>query len=214
MLKQHVESFFQFLSSINNKMRFLIKRHYVVDTQEPEELEKTIRLDREEERIVYNIPIVNSTVTIEEIPVKPTMDEIIAHYRTGLRGEDPICLVCDQVISGPYTDSQGQVRCKNCGATYQWQGCHLQEEFLREHNLRHEDIAQHYCDIFEYVGLLRLYWQEVHKRAPFGVYSPANNMITQDEINTFYSWLVKNADRFEPIYNGFNWAGIKREYAV
>lgn len=198
--------FIRLLSHINNMKRFFIKKTYTIDVEDATQVgDIQGKEEMPNNAKGYNIIIIPA-------PIKPTLEQIIQHYKTGLQGEDPICLTCDRVISGPFTDFNGQIRCKECGTTYQWQGCHLRPEFLAKNNFQANEVAQHYCDMFEYIPLARLYWQEVHKRMPFGTYLQ-NSPITQDELDSFYGWLVKGAERFESAYEGFNWAGLKREYA-
>src|SRR5579885_1351653 len=97
---------------------------------------------------------------------KPTEAEIIEHYKIGVGRK---CLVCDdEELTGTWTDYNGQIRCWNCGMTYQILGSHLKEEWLKKHDLTKDDIAERYCDEFSLVPLCRDYWQEVHKRVPFG----------------------------------------------
>lgn len=192
--------------------KFFVKKTYLIEVSDDTALEDVLNEEQQAmPKKKKGRKIEKSQVVVVPAPIKPSIEEIIQHYKTGLPGEDPLCLTCDVTIRGPFTDLNGQIRCIDCGTTYAWMGCALRAEFLTAHGLTREEIAQHYCDMFEYIPLTRMYWQEVHKRMPFGVYQQ-NSPITQDEMDSFYGWLVKGADRFEKVYEGFNWQGLKREY--
>lgn len=183
------------------KYKFI--KTYIVEADSQEEAEELFGSAKNPNDYLDNIKQ-------EEIVEKPSMEEILQHYRTGL-SEDAQCFVCGRELTGPFTDFNGQIRCIECGTTYQILGSHLKDDFLKEHNLSKEQIAQRYCDCFEYVPLLKLYWQEAKKRIPFGTFI-SNNPYTQDETDAFYSWVARNADRFEKSYDGFNWDMLKAQY--
>lgn len=65
----------------------------------------------------------------EKTILKPTNEESLTHYRDGI-GDD--CLVCRKKLEGTWTDYNGQIRCQNCGMTYQILGSHLSESYRRE----------------------------------------------------------------------------------
>lgn len=157
-----------------------------------------------------NINEFQETIAMEEVIEKPSLAEIIQHYKVGLKDTDQ-CLVCGRELTGGRTESPGQIRCIDCGTTYQIQGCHLKDEFLAAHNLTKQEIAQVYCDCYEYVPLLKHYWKEVHKRIPYGIYIGASPH-TQDEIDSFYGWVTNNYKRYETVYDGFNWDMLKEQY--
>lgn len=149
-------------------------------------------------------------VRMEEIIGRPTVEEVIAHYKAGL-AENAQCFTCGRELTGPLTDMSGQIRCIDCGTTYQVMGCHLKDEFLQKHGIDRATIAQRYCDCFDYIPLLKIYWHDVHKRIPFGTFI-GTSPYTQEETDSFYGWLAQNWERFEKVYDTFNWDMLKQQY--
>jgi len=179
---------------------FRIIKTWIVDADSSEEAENKF-IGAKNQNNFYE------ALRIEEFVMKPTLDEVIQHYKTGMKETDN-CLVCSNALAGPYTEAPGQIRCLHCGVTYQIKGCHLNQEFMKKHDLKAEDIAQIYCDCYDYVPLLRAYWEEVHKRIPLGQYK-TGGFITEDERNSFFGWLAKNSKKYKKVFTGFNWNAIE-----
>lgn len=135
------------------------------------------------------------------------MDEYIEHLKNGTE----TCLVCEEKLLGAWTDYNGQIRCFNCGTTYQILGCHLDDDFLKEHKLKKSDIAQKYCDVYMLVPLLKDYWNETSRKVPFGSFM-GNSPIPKQDYDDFYLWLKNNAEKYEEKYaDDFYWERIKED---
>jgi len=131
--------------------------------------------------------------------------ELVEHLKNGF-GEK--CLVCDNNLCGNWTDYNGQIKCSTCGTTYQILGCHLNEEFLKENNLKETDIAKRYCDCFEIIPLLKDYWNETKKSIPLGAYF-GRSPIPQNEYYEFWGWVKLNSEKYKEKYKDyFNWENI------
>jgi len=137
---------------------------------------------------------------------KDKKEKIKEHYMRGTES----CLVCDdKPLSGSWTDYNGQIKCHNCGTTYQILGCHLSESYLNEIGLKTADIAKKYCDCIALVPLLRDYWRETHNKIPLGTYI-SRNPIVKGEYESFLYWLKTNASKYEQEYKDeLNWKTIK-----
>lgn len=140
--------------------------------------------------------------------LRPTKEQIRQHYIDGI---GTTCLVCDRELHGQWTDYNGEIRCMECGTTYQMLGDHLRPEFKAEMNLT--EIAKHYCSCFAQVPLLREYWRTKGIKIPFGSYF-GDSPITAVERRTFGEWLCQNADAYaEEFADSFNWEVIRTRYA-
>lgn len=144
---------------------------------------------------------------------RPTEEEIVEHYKTGI-GED--CLVCEKRLVGRWTDYNGQIKCLNCGMTYQILGSHLKDSFLKENGLTEKDIARRYCDIFYMVPLYKAYWNETHNHIPEGMFLMNDRSpVTREDYRRFYKWMVDNEETVRPLYSDFfDFDGAKADPAV
>src|SRR5678815_1113302 len=100
---------------------------------------------------------------------KTFLTKWVEHLRAGV---GDTCLVCDNPLNAISTDYHGQGRCQFCGITYQMSGSHLTEEFLAELGLQKTDVARRYCDCFDAVEVVRMYWRDTNRAVPFGCYLP------------------------------------------
>lgn len=137
--------------------------------------------------------------------MKPvTIEEFIAHLRTGTGG---VCPCCDSPFRGSLTDMHGQMRCYTCGCTCQVMSGKLAPEFLAEHNLKESEIAVPYCDCIEELPLLRAYWKETKRRVPKGCFlgfgSNLPNAVSPQEVDGYYRWLAANHSRLRPAWDNY-----------
>ena len=143
---------------------------------------------------------------------RPTEEEILEHYKTGI-GEN--CLVCEKRLVGQWTDYNGQIKCLNCGMTYQILGGHLRDDFLAEHGLTNDDVARRYCDAFVLVPLYKAYWDETHNLIPEGIYLTRDRCpVRPEDFRNFYLWMLDHEDMVRPKYEDvFNFDAITGKYA-
>ena len=141
-----------------------------------------------------------------------TQRAFIVHVTAGYEGP---CLVCGEPEDGKraygeWTDFNGQIRCYNCGCTYQVNGCHLDEDWMKEVGLKAEDVATFYCDCYEMLDVLIPFWAETKSIIPIGEHfgwSP----YTKEQLDTYYFWLAENRHRFDYV-DVFDWDAITTWY--
>lgn len=126
------------------------------------------------------------------------------HLIVGLQPES-LCLVCERQISGSWTDYNGQIRCAQCGMTYQILGAHLAEDFLQKLGLTKAEVARRYCDELDMVELARAYRSETNaaNRLPFGTYlgRPEGwNAPTREDYVAFNTWMESNHERLRAAF--------------
>lgn len=182
-------------------MKFLITKQFLIEAKSEKEAVQKFEATKNPNKFFKKL-------AIEEIIEKPSLEEIIKHYKTGV-GDN--CIVCKNTLQAPFTNLKGQVKCVHCGMTYQIQGGqNLSTEFMSKNNLSVGEIAQRYCDMYEFLPIAEEYWNTFHKRMPFG----ADDNITLDERSSFERWLVENSKRFKKAYEkSFNWNRLEVQYA-
>lgn len=141
---------------------------------------------------------------------RPTIEQYVEHLKQGVSA----CLVCGiYPVTGGWTDYNGQIRCSTCGMTYQILGSHLKDEFLAEHHLTKEEIAQRYCDAFMEWPLCRAYWENTGRPIPFGTYF-GSSPISTDDREAFYRWIWNHRAELKPQYeDAFKWNVIEEKFA-
>lgn len=144
---------------------------------------------------------------------RPTHEEIIEHYKTGI---DKNCLICERQLVGRWTDYNGQIKCSHCGMTYQILGSHLKDEFLAENGLTEKDISQRHCDIFYLAPLYKAYWDQTHNHIPEGLFIGRDrNPMNPEDFLRFYKWMVDNEETIKPLYGDFfDFDGAKADEKV
>lgn len=149
-----------------------------------------------------------SEATIAAIPV----GDNAAHLREGFDMNKGLCLVCDEHSAFTWTDYNGQVYCRRCGATYQTISVKLKDEYLREIGLEAKDVKLPYCDVAREIPMLREYWAEHHMMVPLGCFV-GRNPCTEDQRKTFDLWLYENRDRLRPQFDdAFYWDEIIKRH--
>lgn len=138
---------------------------------------------------------------------RPTEDDFVQHLKQGLDGK---CLVCDEDLSGHWTDFNGEIKCFTCGMTYQkiqWKG---KKEFLTERGI--DKVALPYCPDFIEVPIYRTYWQQTQKQIPLGLYlEPYPNQ--RQESEDFFRWLSKHCAEYRVEYESyFKWDLMLERY--
>jgi hypothetical protein len=139
--------------------------------------------------------------------MKPTHEERMEHLRVGV--VDDTCLVCGVEFGGVHTDSSHQIRCIQCGVTYQVEGSKHPDEWLAQHGLKREEVAKHTSDCYVFLPIFRDYWDETGRKIPIGFYM-GDPGYTQEEFVLFYKWLFNNKDRYYEEYKfDLQWARIE-----
>lgn len=134
-------------------------------------------------------------------------DRVLEHMKAGMREDEP-CLVCHRPLYGVTTDLFGEMVCHTCGTSYQFRRPSM-KEFLERHGLRESDIADRYCNCYEFVPLLRDYWSKTGRRVPFGTWLEKPEY-TQEEYEAFYLWVADHADEYRERFPGlFLWDSLQ-----
>lgn len=135
---------------------------------------------------------------------KPTKKQHAAHLRKGIVEQN--CLVCGNALTDIIgTDFMGQVKCVNCGLTYQVTGSRHPQEWLDEYGLKKEEVALWFCDCFSFLPIHKAYWDETHRPLPIGQFH-GDPPYTQKDMVDYYKWMHKHRAEIEPAYKGdINW---------
>lgn len=137
-----------------------------------------------------------------------TDQELVEHYKEGVTE----CLVCGlDPVWGDWTDYNGQIRCHDCGMTYQILGSHLSPGRLEVLGIEKDQVTRRYCDCYVTIDVWIDYWLETGNLLPLGVYIPNNNPILDKWYIKFNIWLLENIETYRADYKeNFEWVALEQ----